>query len=929
MRSLRALIVRLFNLFGRKKEDGEFAEEMKSHLEMHIEDNLRSGMNPEEARRQALLKLGGLDKTYEECRDRLGFRWMADMYRDFRHSLRRLVKSPLLSLVVILSLGLGIGANTAIYSMMRQVLLRSLPVEKPDELALITASGNSPFGQALTQSGGEEYVFSYQGFRRFEDRRQQDLAEIAGFRNMNFLVTYNENTVRENVLFVSGGYFQLMRVRPFMGRMLMPDDDRGDGNPVAVLGYNFWKTRLGGRADILNQSIHIRQKIFTVVGIAPKGFYGTTVNVRPDVFIPITTAVSKDAQTPFASNILDSWVYLVARLRPGLTREQATAAYEGVYASIVEDQIAGIPGFIRDKEKAIRNLKSRRLQFIDGSRGYSLIQDESRTPLYILIAVTGIILLIAMANAANLLLARTAARHGELATCSAIGASRGRIMGQLFSEALILAVAGGIMGIAIAALTQRLLIALMAPTSTPIDFLTVQPEWPVLLFGFGLSVLTGLTFGLFPALQAVRVSPVKGLIRNSGRVSESFGAPRVRKALVCVQVTLSIILLIPTGLLLKSLVNIMNVDLGLRTENLIAFGMTPYEAGYDLEKSRALYERVERELAALPGITGVTSADTPLLDGRFNMTTCKVENASGGEPTWTSYNWIAAGFFGHMGIPLIQGREFTERDNPSGKNVVIISEQFAKTLFPDRNPLGRNIDLFGSGYTAEIVGVLKDSRLMSVRKAPSELVYLPWLQSNLLWRMFFFIRTGLPPDRLMSQLRQVLREMDPSVPLSDMRTMEDQIRLNIYNDRAMLQLAGLFAVLALSLAMLGLYGVIAYSVVRRTREFGIRIAVGAQPSGIRRMVLREMAMILLAGLIVGIPVVVAICNVANSQWLSIAPWGPPGVGNPENRLFGVSVYDPIVIAGACIALGLAALVATYLPAWRASRIDPMVALRCE
>jgi predicted permease len=558
-----------------------------------------------------------------------------------------------------------------------------------------------------------------------------------------------------------------------------------------------------------------------------------------------------------------------------------------------------------------------------------LIQDQSKTPLYILIAVTGIILLIAMANAANLLLARSAARRRELATCSAIGAGRGRIMRQLLSEALILAVAGGTLGIGIAVLAVRFLISLMTQTSTPIDFMTVQPDWRALFFGFGLSVFTGLLFGLYPALQAAGMSPVHGLIRNSARVSEAFGAARVRKTLVCAQVTLSIILLVPTGLLLKSLVNMMKVELGFRTDNMITFQTTPYEAGYSAEGYRTLYERVETQLTALPGVTGIAMNDHPLMYASFNSTPVRVEDLSSGEFAWAGFTGITPGFFGHMGIPLIQGREFTERDNSSGKSVVIINEKFARTFFPGRNPIGRNISWYG-GSTSEVVGVVKDSRLSSVRQPPKELVYRPWLQ-NSQHRMFFYIRTGMPPDRLMPQVRLVMREIDPKLPLTGMQTMEDQISSNIQNDRIMLQLAGLFAVLALSLAMLGLYGVVAYSVIRRTREFGIRIAVGAQRSGIRRLVLRETAMILLAGLIVGIPVVVVLCNMANSQWLSITP-GIPGAmsaGNPESRLFGVSASDPMIIAGACIALGLAALVASYLPAWRASHIDPMKALRFE
>jgi putative ABC transport system permease protein len=933
MQTIRAFIVRLFNLFGKRRQDREFAEEMESHLVMHVEDNLRSGMNPEAARRNALLKLGGMDRTYEECRDRLGFRLLADMRRDFRHSLRRLVKSPLLSLVVILSLGLGIGANTAVFSMMRQVLLRSLPVERPEELSLVTASGNRPGGQRTGLSGGSEYIFSYAGLRQFENQQKQDIAEIAGFHDRRTVVAYKEGAVHGNALMVSGGYFRLMGTRPFMGRMLMPDDDRGAGNPVAVLGYNFWKNRLGGRTDILNQPIRIAAQVFTIVGVAPKGFYGTTVNLTPDVFIPISAAVS---MTSFRidSSANNFWIYLVARLRTGVTRQQAAAAYGSVYASIVEEQIVGMPDWLRYTQQQIDELRGSRLQFIDGSRGYSRIQDSGKKPLLILTAVTGMILLIAMANAANLLLARSAARREELAVCVAIGAGRGRIMGQLLSEALILAIAGGVMGIAVAFLTLRFLIALLAPSQTPIDFLTIQPEWPVLLYGLGLSVFTGLLFGAYPALQAVKMTPARELSRNSAKAAEAFGAARVRKTLVCAQVALSIILLIPTGLLLKSLVNLMNVDPGLPTENLITFGLAPGEAGYDSDESRALFDRAEHRLAALPGVTGITTANNPFLNDLGMAMLVTVEDSNGGrQEKWVKTNQIAPGFFGQMGIPLIRGREFTESDGLPGSRVVIVNEKFADTFFPGQNPVGRSFSLpgFGNSTPVEIIGIVSDFHNTNIRHKPSPYFYEALTPDGDAFGRVFYIRTGLPPERLMTQVRQTLREVDAGVPPQEMRTMEDQARRTIYDDRMMFQLAGLCAALALFLAMMGLYGVMAYSVLRRTHEFGIRMAVGAQPSGIRRMVLREMFRILIAGLVVGIPIALAICNLANSRWLGAAPGmtGPLGETTPINRLFGVSASDPVVVAGAAVALGLAALAAAYLPAWRASRIDPMKALRFE
>jgi len=554
MKSLRALIVRLCNLFRRKQQDREFAEEMESHLAMHIEDNLHSGMSPEEARRNALIKLGGLDRTIEEHRDRRGFQWIADLQRNFRYAFRRLTKSPLSSIVIISSLALGIGVNTAIYSGMRQILLRSLPVEKPEELALVTAPGAPKSGSTSTnESGGLDYIFSYPGFRCLEHQQQQHVEELAGFRYLSANIAYGNQTAAGSLLMVSGGYFPLMRVRPLIGRTLMPSDDTGEGNPVAMLGYNFWQNQLGSRTDILNQPIRIAGQVFTIIGVAPRGFHGTTVGMRPDVFIPLATNSVPSPKRMGENRDDNYWIYLVVRIKPGITRKQAAARYSGAYAAIVEEQLrTGHYPF----RGMVKWLRKSRLTFIDGSRGYSEFQDGSKTPLFLLMAASGMVLLIAMVNAASLQLARSSARRRELAICAAMGANRSKIISPLLCEALTLSVAGGIAGLAISLLVLHFLTLQMAQFGAPAGFLAVQLEWPVLFYGLGISLATGLMFGLYPALAATRVAPLRVLNEELGRSSQSFGSAHVRKALVCAQVMIATVLLIPTGLLLRSLVKL-------------------------------------------------------------------------------------------------------------------------------------------------------------------------------------------------------------------------------------------------------------------------------------------------------------------------------------------------------------------------------------
>jgi putative ABC transport system permease protein len=926
MKTLRAWIVRLCRLFGKKQHDRELTEELESHLAMHIEDNLRSGMDPEEARRNALIKLGGLDKTFEEYRDRQGFRWAADMQRNFRYAFRRLAKAPLLSLVVILSLGLGIGTNTAFFSVIYRLLLRSLPVEKPDELAMVTYSGAPEFRPDVDLSGGNEFVFTYPGFRELERRQQPSVAKLAGFKYWNAHVNYGSQAISGQILMVSGGYFPLMRVQPFMGRALIPADDQGAGNPVAMLGYSFWKNKLGGQMGVLNQPIHLFGRNFTIVGVAPKGFYGTTTGNIPDVIIPLAPFMSLpmfSRGTIFSTNSTFFWMYLVARINPGVTREQAAARYADAYAAILEGEIeAGKSGPYGLNPSQVKQLRKSRLILIDGSRGYSMGQHGSTNtlPLYILMAATGLVLLIAMANAANLLLARSAARRRELAICAAIGANRGKIVGQLLTEALALAMAGGVAGIAFSLLTLHFLNFLIAPLPKSQDLLTVQLEWPVLLYGLGLSLLTGLLFGLYPALEAAQIAPIKVLNQESGHISETLGSARVRKTLVCAQVVLSAILLVPTGLFLKSLVKLMNVDIGLRTENQITFYLNPDTNQYTSGQRRMVYERVERELAAIPGVIGVTSATKPLISSNAylsNYSPLIVEGYTREKSIFSQMNEIAPAFFGQMGIPLIMGREFTERDDLVGQRVAIVNEQFAQTYFAGQNPIGRKIAAESGPNVIpdiEIVGMVKYSHFSSVKQKPEPIFYLPWRQNRGMdspGSMMFYVRSALPSSQVIAQVRKVVQALDESIPLEGLRTMEDEVTYSLIFDRLIFQLAGTLAALATALAMMGLYGVMAYSVIRRTREIGIRMAIGAKSAGIRQMVLREMMLILAIGLVLGIPAALAISKVVESQ------------------LFGVKTYDPLVVAGASLALGLAAFAAAYLPAWRASHIDPLNALRCE
>ncbi len=830
-----------------------------------------------------------------------------------RFAARTLSKTPVVTLVVVLSLGLGIGANTAIFSLMYQVVLRSLPVEKPEELVILNSPGQFKSGRNSTDdSGGIDSVFSYRAFRELE-KHPQGVSSFAAFRHFGANLAYGNQTQAGSAMLVSGGYFPTLGVQPLIGRVLGPDDDvHGAGQPMAVLGHGYWKDRLGGRTDVLNQPIRINNQIFTIVGVLPPGFSGTTLGSEPDVIVPLCFKPRLTPGWDGTDRYTDYWLYVFARLKPGATRQQAESALNVVYSGIVQDQASTIRN--RDADY-MRRFRASRLTLKDGSQGQSSTRDESRLPMITLLAATGLVLLIAVANAANLLLARSAQRRKELAIRTSLGASRWAIMAELLTEAVLLSAAGAVAGIILGSWTLNLLLTHVIGDVLPASSVSARLDWPVLLFGIGISIVAGLLFGLYPAWQASRTSPASTLRDLSGTASASTGTARVRKMLVCAQVMLAAVLLIPTGLFLKSLVNLLQVDLGLRAENVITFGVSPQLSGYKVEQARTLFDRIETELAAIPGVRSVTAAMVPLIAGNNWGTNLTVEGYSRdpNAETHAMFNQVGAGFFGKMGIPLISGREFTDGDNLSAPKVAVVNERFAKHFFGDANPIGRKFVQGGGNVTpdTEIIGVIKNAKYSSVKQETPRVYYVPWRQGKESAGLTFYVRTALPSTQVVPQIRRVMAVLDRDLPIENLRTLEEQITRTIRPDRIILQLAAAFAVIATLLAMLGLYGVMAYSVIRRTREIGIRMALGAGADRIRGMVMRELLFILAAGLGIGVPAALGLARFTRSL------------------LFGVKAYDITVVAGAVLALSLAALLAGFLPARRATRVSPTQALRYE
>ncbi len=835
--------------------------------------------------------------------------------KNLRFALRMLARSRASTLVIVLSLGLGIGANTAIFSLLHQVLLRSLPVERPEQLVLLESPADFKGGRSSTNNAGSmESIFSYRMFRGLE-QRARGVAGVAAFRMLGANLAFQNQTIDGHVVSVSGRYFSLLGVRPLLGRTIEPDDDAtGAGRPVAVLSHAYWQNRLGGRAEVLNQPLRVNGQIMTIVGVAPYGFSGTTFGDQPDVFVPLALTPRLTPGWDGTQRWDDYWLYLFARLQPGTTPARAEAALNSVYRGLVEEQAAALPEHWRVAGERDRFLKST-LTLVEGRMGQSAIRDRVRTPILILMVSTALVLLIAIANTANVLLARAAERRRELAIRTAMGASRMQLVRQVLTEALLIAGAGAAAGLLFAFWTVRFLLMSLGERAVTSGGLSAAPEWPMFVFALGLSLASGVLCGLYPAWQAARGSVSGALKDQSGRSSGNLGAARLRKVLVAAQVVVSAALLVPTGLFLRSLSNLTHLDLGMNTTSVVTFTVSPELNGYKPPAVRALYSRAEQELAAIPGVANVTTAMVPLIGGNHWGNTLIVEGYSRDPRADTNsmLNVVGTGFFGKFGIPLLNGREFTERDTVGAPKVAVVNERFARYFFGNGNPIGRR---FGAGnpkapLDIEIVGVVKDSHYADVKTDPPRVYYLPWRQDEEAASITFYVRTALPPERVVPELRRVMRRLDPDLPLADLRTLDDRIQWTLRSDQVVVQLSAAFAIVATLLAMLGLYGVMAYSVTRRTREIGIRLALGAPVTNIRAMVFRELGWILAAGLVLGIPAALGLARLAESQ------------------LFGVKSFDLPVVAAAAVALTVAAVLAGYVPARRATRVDPVSALRHE
>ena len=833
---------------------------------------------------------------------------MAPLWQDLRYACRTLRKSPLFTTVAVFSLALGIGANTAIFTLINQLILRLLPVQHPEELVLLTSRG-SHYG-----SNTGSNAISYPMYQDFRDKNQVFSSMFCRY-GMTMSLSSEGHTELVSGELVSGNYFPVLGVGAAIGRVFTASDDLyQDSHPLAVLSYSFWKTRFAGDRGVIGRRVVLNGYPFTVVGVSREGFEGVEPGTAPQVRIPMMMKREVTGGPWYSLNDRRGrFVQAFGRLKPGETLTAAKAGLQPLFHQILQMEVQD-KAFAKATEYTKQQFLKMWMDVLPAANGRSFLRRQFANPLFALMAVVALVLLIACSNVANLLIARAAARQKEIAVRLALGASRGRLILQLLEESLLLSVAGGVAGLGLAILMVKTLISYL-PAGVSELTLSSTPDLRVLGFTAGISVVTGLLFGLVPALQSTRPQLAGTLKDQAGSVvgGTSVG---LRKALVVLQVSLSLLLLIGAGLFIQSLRNLKGLNPGFRTDSLVTFSVDPSLNGYKPARSLQFYRQLQERLEALPGVTSAGLAVIPVLDGNEWDSSVSVEGYNTKQGEWIDphMQFCTEGFLDTMGIPVLQGRGFTLRDDEAAPKVGIINEKFARRYFGNASPVGRHVGMGGNPGTKldiEIVGVVRDTKYESMREEVPYELYRPYRQVDFVIGMTGYVRTHGDPANLFASIRQTVHEVDANVPVFGMRTLEQQMDKSLMTERLLATLSTIFGCLATLLAAVGLYGVMAYVVARRTREIGIRMALGASGGSVVWLVMREVLLLAGIGVAVGGPAAWAVTRLV------------------ETQLFGIQAADPRTMIAAAVGIAAVAAISGFLPARRATTIDPMLALRWD
>jgi len=896
-------------LFSRRRLYDELSEEIRAHLDEKIEELVARGMPRKEAVASARRELGNLTLLEEDSR--AVWRWPSaeDFFMDIRYGLRTLARNPGFTAVAVLTLALGIGANTAIFSLMNAVLLRNLPVKNPSQLVLFGA-GN--WGGIMDEVPSRSWqLFSFPFYRDVQADKSvfTDVTALASMPN-EVHGTIGESSESEAIQarLVSGTYFSTLGVHPILGRTFTEDDDRIPGSsPVAVASYAWWKRRFGGDPSIIGKKMSVGPTVYTVIGVAPAEFFGTTVGESPDVWIPLSMQELLPPGWKGLHDKLFQSLYIIARRKPGVRVAQAQANLNLRFQQFLHEIIGSQP-----TQKQLDDIQRAFIELTPGALGISRLRAQFSKPLRILMAAVGLVLLIACTNIANLLLARATNRQREIAVRMSIGAGRMRVIRQLMTESFLLATLGAILGIAFAAWTSKLLLLMVSAGAQTLP-LSVAPDSRVVLFTLLVALVTPLLFGMAPAWRAARIELNSSL--KNGRSTAPVHSP-LTKALIVAQVALSLVLLIGAGLFLRTLVNLTNVDMGFNKNSVLLFQIEPASVGYKEDSRLArLYEQIEQRVTAVPGVQAAS----------FSMFT--FNQGSWSEDAWAQqespevksnreilYNKVGTGFFSTLGLPLVAGRTFDLQDTANSLKVAVINETMARRFFPNMSPLGRTFRFGGPDAKLEndrtVIGVVKDAKYMALKERRWPAAYLPYSQEvGYLWD--FEVRYSGDAGSIVAAIREAIRQVDPRIPVTGVGTLAEEVDRSVVDQRLTAQLSSVFSIVAVFLACMGIYGLMSYSVVHRRNEIGIRMALGAQQGQVLRLILRQGLLLAAAGVAVGVALAFMLTRFLGSL------------------LFDVRPVDPVTfVCVACLWM-LVSLAACYLPARRAMRVDPVVALRYE
>ncbi len=893
----------------RRTFEAEFDEEVEAHLALLTERFASRGLSPDEARYAARKKFGGVTQTKNELRDRGRSRFLEAVWQDSAYVVRQFRRAPLFAITSILTLALGIGANTAIFSLVDQLILRLLPIKEPRHLVALVGQGPY-YGENMGHD-----VLSYTMYQTLRDRNQV-FSQMMCRRSVQFTATvHSESEVLSGEL-VSGNYFPLLGIKAAAGRVFDANDDlRPSANPVAVLSYAYWKSRFAGSDRILGRTLLVNNYPLTIVGISQPGFNGLEPGLPSQLFVPVMMTSALFPHDDFG-RMFDSrlrWVNVYGRLKPGMTLEHAKAGLQPLFHRILQAEMLQ-PGFAHatpyDKQQFLKMW----LDVIPGGQGNSILRRQYEKPLWVLMGVTGFVLLIACANLASLLAARAVVRQKEIAVRLAIGSSRARIVQQLTTESLLLALVGGIAGIGLAIAMVKSLLAFLPENPTGYT-ISSSPDLRILCFALGLSLLTGLIFGLMPALQAARPNVAEILKAKAASVTGGAAQINFRKVLVAAQITLSLLLLIGASLFIRSLASLRSVDPGFKTKNLGQFEMDLGSIGYDLRRAYAFYNRLKTRLESLPGVEAAAIAINPVLNDsnwENSITVAGHENKPG-EDTNSYMNGVSPGYFKTLGIHLLAGRAFRESDTADSPKVVVVNESFARHYFGQRPAVGQRIGRGsdpGTPTDMEIIGVVNDTDYENLQQKAPRQVFLCASQIYELDTTVYLKAKGNPLSVLASA-RRLVHKMEPKAPVMNMKTVEHQLEESLVTERMIASLSTVFTILAVALAVLGLYGVMAYMVTQRAREIGIRLALGAQFGNVVWLVMREVMLLVAAGIVVAVPLAFALGRFIRSE------------------LYGIVPTDPISFVTAALLLAGIAMLAGFLPARRAASADPLRVLRYE